>query len=320
MQEAKLAKTIQTADSGLGVGGPAPEFPCVPTRWLVVRTIKDKASVEPQSAWNDGLAEVTGWVVESDRRWELEELQEDIDLQIDVSPFISAETADVSLQDQAKVFIGRKKEGLDWYEDNKAKRIPKFKLMLSSNQLFADYQPHCSNVFSIVDNFTYAREKQLSKAKANYSVIGWHSEKSGDIFSPAIKRTERLDALQAQIKGNYSVPGLSEAYKEWLDANAPTRTVCHGAMYDVERESFSKPVKVPADDFCDHINSTLPIAVGTSPMDALIAYARSHADLDHGVPGDLEKQLVKLEKFLLARDDGVEAPQWAADMLYDWNF
>lgn len=325
---ARVARNLEPLEENPAVNAATPDFPCVPTRWLVVRVITDKASVEPQSAWKDGLEEITGWVVESDRRWLLKNLSDAVDLQVDVSPFIYADPSKPTLQDQAEVFIGHKVSAGNWKEEQ-ADRIPNFKLSASSNQLFADYQPHCSNVFSIVDNFAYLpddikpdKQKYLAKANASYYVIGWHSKDSPDPFGTEMKRRERLDALQLEIKGMNgpdSVPEIGQKFEKWLDSAVSTSTVCHGAMYDVKWNVEEKP-KVPADKYCDLLNSKLPLGVGTTPMDALITYAKAHQEFSSGTEKDLESLLIQLEKHLLSRDDGVEAQQQALDLLYNWNF
>jgi hypothetical protein len=307
----------------------APDFLCVPTRWLVVRTITKRDSVKPASAWDEGLKPVTGWIVESDRRFDLDKtgndpdkIGDDVDLQVDVSPFIYAQSENVKLDKQAEVFIGRKTEALKWVEDKSASRIPNFKLVMSSNQLFADYQPHCTNVFSIVDNFQYKEDAYLTEASASYSVIGWHSDATDDVFNKKLNHQDRMNALQLEINGAVTNPDndIQKAFETWLKANDETLTLCHGAIYSVKWDASKKPSKVPADDYCQQLNSLLPISVGTTPMDALMAYARPHSSKDTGVVKELEGLLLELEKHLLARDDGVEAQQQAKDLLYNWNY
>ncbi|KAK3689754.1 hypothetical protein B0T22DRAFT_403811 [Podospora appendiculata] len=198
----------------------APAFPNVPTRWLVIRHIADKMSIKPEAA-QDKVKDFTAWVVESDRLWELKDLAEDCDLQVDVSPFISA---------------------------NEGRDVLKIKL-------------------------------------------------------------DKKDADPAVV------------FKDWLEASDETRIVCHGAMYNVQWDRDAKPKSVPADDFATQLNNTLPLAVGTTPMDALTTYARAHKLIDPaGTPRQLEEYISQLERHLLARDDGVEAQQQATDLLYNWNY
>ncbi|EEY21589.1 conserved hypothetical protein [Verticillium alfalfae VaMs.102] len=198
--------------------GSSPSFPKAPTRWLVIRHISDPSSIMPPKA-RGIVKEFTAWVVESDRLRTLEELGPEEDLQVDVSPFISA--ADGGLR---------------------------------------------------------------------------------------IKLADKKDQ--------------EKEFKNWLGSQADTRLLCHGAMYHVNWDVDKKPAKVPADDFSIHLNSSLPVAVGTTPLDALTTYARAMRMIDpvDSIPHKLEEYIGALERHLLARDDGVEAQQQAKDLLYNWNY
>jgi len=93
-----------------------------------------------------------------------------------------------------RFFIGYKEKAERWKPKPEVRRA-NLNLFTSSNQLFADYQPHNSNVFSIVDRFEITNEHGvevgvLTQAKASYFVIGWQpvdGEKTGisvkDIFN-----------------------------------------------------------------------------------------------------------------------------------------
>lgn len=66
----------------------APDFRAVPTRWLVVRHI-DPASVKPSLSPAEGQrVQCRAWVVESDRKWDLDHIPTDDDLQVKYSPFV----------------------------------------------------------------------------------------------------------------------------------------------------------------------------------------------------------------------------------------
>ncbi|KAL9944069.1 hypothetical protein D7B24_007914 [Verticillium nonalfalfae] len=318
--------------------GSSPSFPKAPTRWLVIRHISDPASIMPPEA-RGIVKEFTAWVVESDRLRTLEELGPEEDLQVDVSPFISAADGGVSVADQAEVFIGKKEPIESWSEPldapppppppskkKKPQFIENFSLLASSNQLFADYQPHNSNVFSIVDNFEYTKDKFLVTAKASYYIIGWHSVPADDLFAGStlgkgLERRRRLELLKLRIK-LADKKDQEKEFKNWLGSQADTRLLCHGAMYHVNWDVDKKPAKVPADDFSIHLNSSLPVAVGTTPLDALTTYARAMRKIDpvDSIPHKLEEYIGALERHLLARDDGVEAQQQAKDLLYNWNY
>ena len=335
MREARAARGLADGDK-TKVDKTVPTFPKLPTRWLVIRYIHDMTTVVPAEA-RSAVKQFTAWVIESDRLRELEKIDVKTDLQIDVSPFISAEDGGVSVAKQAEVFIGNKEPIETWKErykqpkgpgnQPKAKFLKNFSLLTSSNQLFADYQPHNSNVFSMLDNFQYAENKYLTAAKASYYIVGWHSEESDDIFvgplrgDEALQRRKRLELLKLKIKMAKDKDS-DKVFSDWLQSTMPTRIVCHGAMYQVNWNVNKKPDKVPADEHCTYLNRALPLAIGTTPLDALTTYARAFRKIDPpgSTPRQLEEWITKLEHHLLARDDGVEAQQQAKDLLYNWNY
>ncbi|KAK6519040.1 hypothetical protein TWF281_003729 [Arthrobotrys megalospora] len=311
-----------------------PIFPDAPARWLVIRKIDDMGSIQPAEAAKY-FKKVTAWVVESDRKWQLEELREDVDLQVDVSPFIYAKSDEdgpgkkpISLDEQAEVFIGQRIPLEDWEEIGFQRDRIDLKLMGSSNQLFADYQPHCSNVFSMVDNFEYLVDEvphYLEQAQASYYVMGWNWREAKDIFhveeDNKTPRLDRLSQMNMEIKGYKGNKDVTEQMKEWLKSTESTRTVCHGAIYQVKWSSVNPPKNIPGDKYAALLNGTLPVAVGTTPLDALTTYADAHKDIEkEKTPKRLETIISKLERYLLARDDGVETQFEAADLLYNWNY
>ncbi|KAF3908355.1 hypothetical protein AA313_de0208908 [Arthrobotrys entomopaga] len=310
-----------------------PKFPNAPARWLVIRKINDMASVQPEEARNL-VKKVTCWVVESDRRWKMEELDDNVDLQVDVSPFIfGTDNSDptkpsVPLEDQAEVFIGKKTLLEEWKEEGERQARVDLKLLSSSNQLFPDYQPHCSNVFSMLDNFEYKPGQYLTQVDASYYVIGWNWRTDQDLFyvkegSSTTLRRERLSTLNMEIKGSQknSDEQVTEDMKKWLNSPDGTRSVCHGTIYNVKWNSQEVPKNVPGDDYAKLVNGTLPVSVGTTPLDALTTYAEAHKDIEKDPTiKRLEVIISKLEKFLLIKDDGVETQFEAKDLLYNWNY
>lgn len=297
----------------------APDFVPVPQRWLVIRRI-DPATVKPEGAQ---IPEVQAWVIESDRRRSIDNLDYDVDLQVDVSPFVFPSDI-INIEQQAEVFIGLKQDAKDWTEDvdKKYDRVP-LSLLNSANHLFADYQPHNSNVFSMVDNFEYQEGDQtmyLTNATASYYVIGWHSSPEQDLFYIDPQTTDkttlgdRLAACQMTFTDN-TTPDVSA----WLKSPESAHLLCHGAMYNVQWDSLTKP-KTPADDHSAHLNSKMPVAVGTTPLDSLLAFITAHKDTDTGLIHDLEEDILRIQSLLLAQDDGVEAQREAIDMLYNYNY
>jgi len=300
-------------------GAAAAGYPEVPTRWLVIRKL-DMATVQPASA-QDHVAAVDAWVIESDRRWELDDLDPGVDLQVDVSPFITGVGRDgVSIDEQAEVFIGCKMPAFGWKEapEGQYARI-QLSLLNSSNPLFPDYQPHNSNVFSMVDNLDYFDGTQwqtLSSATCHYYVLGWHSTPETDLFNTTCNHAHLLESLMMNLKS-------PDGESAWLDSDALTRSMCHGSIYNVQWDAAEKPASVPADAASRALMKDMSVAVGTTPMDALLSWVSASYSRDGGGKGivhDLEETLLHIEKLLHARDDGVDARLEADDQLYNWNY
>ncbi|KAI0536512.1 hypothetical protein GGR58DRAFT_528188 [Xylaria digitata] len=308
-----------------------PDFVEPPTRWVVVRKL-DLDSIRPieaQPAFMD--REYEAWVVESDYLWSLDDIPADADLQTDFAPFVTGHAgSDINIEEQAEVFIGRKTPLTEWVPDDPSSNAkpPNISLLRSGNQLFADFQMHNSNVFSMLDNFEYVdSEKQtryLSQAKASYYLLGWHWKDDVDPLWNSTGNTAHgasLDSLFMRMQGvNTNDPG---DWADWLDEKSPLRTFCHGAMYDVTWDESNKPATVPADQYNARINDQrqAAVSVGTTPMDALISYchARTSQNEDEDVK-KLEEDILALQTLLHARDDGVEAQREANNTVNNWSF
>ncbi|KAH6662061.1 hypothetical protein B0J14DRAFT_611156 [Halenospora varia] len=313
----------------------APDFRPVPTRWLVVRHI-DTGTVTP--AVSDTVAkkiQCRAWVIESDRQWNLDSDKEMLgkDLQVDVSPFVapSRENDRSSVAQQAEVFIGNKTDATIWVEDdtnskNPPSRIDSLSLLTSSNHLFADYQPHNTNVFSMVDDFTYeddaGKVMTMQSAKASYYVIGWHRWDTDDPFymTPQLTtQSVRLDALNMSVQG----AGDEGPVDNWLGQELATTCLCHGALYEVQWTADDPPAVVPARVAAQQLTKNtpnIPVAVGATAMDALITYVAAHKDTDTGPVQQLEKDLWNIRMLLLAQEDGSDPLLEAKDVLYNYGF
>jgi hypothetical protein len=303
-----------------------PEYIQPPTRWLMIRQL-DLDSVRPVAA-RSSFKEYQAWVIESDYRWkDLASIPLDYDLQVDVSPFVVGVAGDqVDIMQQAEVFIGRKYPLEEWSEDPNANPLD-ISLLRSSNQLFADFQLHNANVFSMLDNFQYgdpSNPQYLDNARASYYLIGWHYKDAVDPLSNPgsqnLTHAQRLQALFMALVDTNS-PAVTDP---WLKSKEPARLLCHGAMYDVNWDHANKPPTVPADDFARRLkDKKVPaISVGTTPMDSIINYCT--ARLKNGGNSDpiatLEEDILAIDSFLHARDDGVEGQREAKDTVYNWNF
>ncbi|KAI0391891.1 hypothetical protein F5Y17DRAFT_385037 [Xylariaceae sp. FL0594] len=328
----------------------APVFPQAPNRWLVVRHLV-KGTVKPSGA---DIPETEAWLIESDRLRRIDELDDTVDLQTDVSPFMDTEIRSlktdgtpeqqsgahlggVSIEDQAEIFIGLKSSAKTWKETatgaGSSRDRVKLHILGSSNPLFADYQPHNGGVFSTADTFAYNQKTDgngkvvsrdhLISATANYYVIGWQSDVAEDVLHKAAgaERRQRLASLSLLLS-----EGLSGS-NSWLDDSGGARIVCHGALYDVRWDVRVKP-PTPADEWSNNLNQKQQVAVGTSPIDSILAYVSAH----HGEkPSDpkraetklirqLEEDIFNLTAHLRAQEDtSVESYRRATDMLVHNN-
>ncbi|KAF7563165.1 hypothetical protein G7046_g950 [Stylonectria norvegica] len=311
----------------------APVFRNPPTRWVVIRKIDPKA--ETTKPANTTIPEVEAWVVESDYRWTIddEKLDEKYDLQVDVSPYIDAtkkapkKPEDIDPATQAEVFIGKKSPVKGWKEtgegDEMESRRVDLNLLNSSNQLFPDYQPHNGNVFSILDRFEYrdsmGNSKCLTDAVAHYYLLGWHWDEGEDPFHDDNKNREEV------VSDLYLKLQNVDSFKDWLTAPAKSGAICHGAMYDVEwhdsykdespqrLENGNRPKNRPGDKFADDLMTKMPVSVGTTPIDALLAWVDTHHE-------GLADDLYSIRQLLRAQIDSVAGLQAASDELQTYNF
>ena len=304
----------------------SPEFPQLPNRWLVIRQLDPGAATTiPNTAHGAQIAPVMAWIVESDRSRRIEDpTLASADLQVDVSPFITNQSTsstlpgDISIGEQAETFIGYKTAASGWSENPTANRAD-LTVVSASNQLFPDYQPHCSNVFSILDPFTCiinGEAGNLTAAVANYYVMGWHSDAANDPLSGSgssdgVTREALLKNLSMAPKGDAPWP---QDIQDWLNSTDPGRVLCHGAMYEVQWNVDGLPQNMPANDASHLLADLMPVSVGTTPMDSLLGYLQSHRTTQ------LEQDLFALAPLLRAQDDGVQAQRVAMDELQTWDF
>lgn len=231
---------------------------------------------------------------------------------------------------QAEVFIGNKTDITAWGEDDPKKPLDRIKpltLLNSSNHLFADFQPHNSNVFSLLDDFTYQADSGqttvMQHAQASYYVIGWHADPTEDPFYiPADVATThqiRINALMMDVPD----AGKGGPVDSWMGASDSTASLCHGAVYDVTWIADQSPAVVPARDAAAQLTKNkpnIPVAIGSTPTDALITYVGAHKDTETGTIKELETDLWAIQTLLLAQDDGADAQLEAKDLLYNHGY
>lgn len=323
-RQERLRRGMPVTVGETGANG-TPDFSQPPTRWVVVREL-DVDSVQPESARESFKNKsYQAWVVESDYLWSLDQIPLDLDLQTDMAPFVMGQAgAEVNIEEQAEVFIGRKTPLEEWTGIEQAgAQPPNLSLLRSSNQLFADFQMHNANVFSILDNFRYGDDNNpqyLTAASCSYYVLGWHWKEDVDPLWMSGKTATHgasLDTLLMTLLG-------VKPDDAWMGEQSQLRAMCHGAMYSVKWDYGKKPQTVPADDYSERLrDQTVPaLSVGTTPIDALISYCTARKDKP-GTPADiakLEEDILAIESLLYARDDGVEAQREAKDTIYTWAF
>jgi hypothetical protein len=300
-----------------------PVFREVPNRWLVVRRLKP-GSYSPA----DAVPEFQGWIVESDRVWRIDDIDERADLETDIAPFVQSgdPNADDAVQRQAEIFIGRKTDAIKWATEAPSGNHLKLTIMSSSNPLFPDYTPHNANVFSICDNLSFGdpdNPSYLPKALASYCVIGWHSNAGADPFSvPGRPLEKRIEDLKMQLSE------ADAANKDFdLSKEHRTRLLCHGTMSGVAWNRSGRPSRTVADEVGQVFRKNVrmePVAIGSSPLEALLTFIDAHGKDMKDVSGqDLSKVAADVQDIatlLLAADDSYDSQVKAQDLIYTNNF
>ena len=311
----------------------APIFKAIPNRWLIVRVLDPGASTtKPQGS---NIEPVKLWVIESDKTTSIDCLDAKVDLQVDVAPYLTTFVREgqadknIEVDEQAEVFIGSCVDATKWKNPDEDSTDPRVELTAasSSNSLFMDFQYHCGNVFSMVDTFSYDGNKYLEAANASYYVIGWQSDKDKDLMfieddpieAGQIDRLKRLTNLSMKLSDNQHPD--ADAINEWLKSKKPSRSACHGALYNVEwsrkwtdGQQPPKP-KVPADLFAKKMATPHNIAVGTTPIDSILAHVGTHDPHP-----DLERFIQQIDTYLKAEDESVSGQDVALDEIQNTNF
>ena len=92
-------------------------------------------------------------------------------------------------------------------------------------------------------------------------------------------------------------------------------------MYNVKWNINRKPKTVPADSLCQQLQKSMPVAVGTTPLDSLLAYVRAHQQNEHDPEIKKVMQAIEsIQKFLLVQEDTVDEQERADDLLYNHNY
>jgi hypothetical protein len=304
---------------------PSPTFRLVPNRWLIIR--KMISSVPAQS---DRAVPLTAWIIESDRMWQISELGPNIDLQTDVSPFVSYvsgdETDPNALNKEAAVFIGAKYPLASWSEQGTSvARVP-LTVMNSSNFCFADNTIHNPNVFSMVDDFEYTNPdgitQRYSQATCDYTVIGWHSSANDDpLGANGVQGTlaDRLKVLFCQLVSNNETLELANSI-------APMRLICYGTILNVQYAQDTKP-NTPSEQFASLFTGAVqmePVSVGTTALDSVLTFLQAHSANEDDIFGTgttaIAKDVLAISQLLYDTEDTYDSRVKAADLIYNYNF
>ena len=332
--ELRNKRGYQSVEDSEGVVDPqSPTYRPLPTRWIVLRHLLSKTPADAN------IPEFQAFAIESDRLQKMEDLGPEVDTQVDVSPFVYMGGDRNTLDYQAETFIGFKQPLDNWTEsasDASILRIP-LSILTSVNPIFADYQPHSTNVFSMVDNFAYkdsaGNTAYLDSATANYYILGWHPDADDDPFhlfnqqGPYPTHADRLSACFMQLADSSSTDAGSWTESS-LSLNEPTRTIAHGAMYGVEWDLNDKPATVPADVIAGSYNDFSPVSVGVNPVDALLAVTHTHAltvdkgkaEDDTSKPDPLAQDILSLQTLIIKQQEDPDSQLQGADSLYTSYF
>ena len=197
----------------LGVETPNTEisYPFAPNRWLVTRYI-------PSLVSSTGL-NPRSWIVESD---------------LITGNTGSPDSGCTNFYNSqgVGVNIGQTVEAESWDGESTAKQYVDLVIPLAGNLLFADYQPHCQNVFSIFDHWITSDLNDLSAGtdvSINYSVIGWYSSPSKDPISIAANSGD-----SSQVFATLSNLFLSSySMAQSLPFGPASVSIFHGALYGI---------------------------------------------------------------------------------------
>ena len=330
-----------------------PTFRNVPNRWLVIRRL-DLGSVRPQAA-QDKMPEYQSWVVESNVVRNVGDIESSADLEVDCVPFVTSNgfnpgdadnTKPDPFQLQSEIFLGRKSPHVHYprkpslqqeaWTASSSPTVP-LTVMNSSNPLFPDYVPHNSNVFSIIDSFSYknasgdADWQYLDSANASYFVVGWHSDASSPLPQNGALLGDRLRSLFLSLDpAPNSDATETKRISDLLASDSAFDVLCHGAVYNVKYNVASKP-KSMADEAAKKFSTGTkmePVSVGTTALDGILTFLDAH-DADSANDAetifgkgahDVVEDIVDMASLLYASDDTYDSRVRAQDLLYTNNY
>ena len=306
-----------------------PIFRQLPNRWLVVRHLKNFQEMKV-------LPEFQSWIVESDAVRKIKTIPDDVDLESDVSPFVSYEgnSGDLDvLNAQTEVFIGQKFP-LPWQEDAARKHLlGGLTALTSSNPLFPDYALQNTNVLSIIDNFSYKGNTvdqellYLDKATCDYYVIGWHANEKDDPLFALPEHAEKPEQKYLSARLSNLLLKLTQTASNTVGTSQETsRCLVHGAIYNVKYNSKHKPRSL-AEEAAIKFTSDVkmePLSIGTTPLDAILTFLEAHKlnvdDFFGEGTEEVAENILQIAQLLYARADEYDSRVQAQDLLSQQHY
>lgn len=153
----QLPRSLRRADTG---EDGAATLPAAPDRWLVVRTITDRAG---------GTATTRAWVVESSY------VSDTADYSLTTIPWTTTAAAGATWR-----FLGRVYDYADWVAaGGRGTYLAPLNAMGYGVLDFAAYYPNCANVFGMRDG-TLDTGFDAAAQSLSYTVVGWYADPADD--------------------------------------------------------------------------------------------------------------------------------------------
>jgi len=242
-----------------GVGSPNTDisYPFAPNRWLVTRYMPSlsSSSNNPRS-----------WIVESD-------------LIVTGSTTTEAGCTNFYNSQGLGVRIGQTVSAASWSGEKSADNYVNLIIPKAGNSLFADYQPHCQNVFSIFDHWISDDLRQVgisTDISINYSVIGWYSlakdpltiaSNSDSSYTGVFQSSQVFYSLNNLFLSSYSMVQRSKSQSVF---GPGSRSFFHGALYRIRWAQTGIYDSVPSRVESFGTNQ-IYCSVGVNVMDAFSA-------------------------------------------------
>jgi hypothetical protein len=244
--------------------GETADFPYVPNRWLVVRLFQPAAGRSParpspqQTSPSPRPPLLSAWVLQSDG----------IDDAAGGAAFVDP-TRPAALTPTRIGIKTAVTAGAPWREP--ANPPPYFlRAVAEGNPAFAAFQPFNENVFSLFDNL---ETQGVGAGTASYYTIGWYSDPTADVLA---------DWTAA---GDFAAVLADLGWSADLTAGQTAReSVFQGAAFAVQWTPGG-PQPPSAKD-----GVRPSIAIGSTSMDAVVAFARAAFEQAHPPPEGLTPQ------------------------------